>query len=279
MILGNNDILLPEGEMKRILLISVLLALGIFCFAVPLEYKAFKIDGETLYKWVLVTKTKYDSDGNVTYSQSADGTESNYYYSDGLLIRMNTDGKNTYLEYDSKGNNIHAKSEDEEAWLSYDDQNRKTWYKWIYLNYKEEKTTSEYTYTYNDHGDILSDGIYTYKYEYNSKGLKTREIDKASYGTYEYEFEYNNRDQLIKRTYKSSYSSSITEYEYDSAGNLILQKSSDGYEYMYEYNKSNDVIHYRYSVDGIVKNEYWCEYTYYNSGKVKERTSYTHYSN
>ena len=122
--------------MKRILLISVLLFLGICCFAVPLEYKAFKIDGETLYKWVLVTKTKYDSDGNVTYSQSADGTEYNYYYSDGLLIRVSIDGKNTYLEYDAKGNNIHVKSEDEEEWYKYDSQSRKTWTKIIYLNYK-----------------------------------------------------------------------------------------------------------------------------------------------
>jgi len=147
------------------------------------------------------------------------------------------------------------------------------------LNYKGEEKTIEYSYTYNDKGDVLSDGVSTYQYEYNSRGLITRKIEQSGSIEFEYKYEYDGKDQLIKEAYKSKYSSSVNEYEYDSVGNLIRRKTSNGDVYEYVRNNSGDVVYFKHMIGKEVELEYWCEYTYYNNGKVKEKTTYTHFLN
>lgn len=164
------------------------------------------------------------------------------------MYPYNTDGHSRYKllrEYDSSGNLIHFKSNNDEKWYEYDSNGN--------IIHLKSCNNNEYFYEYDSNNNMVH--------------------FKDSYG-YEGWNEYDSNNNLIH--FKDS---NNAEYraEYDSNNNLIHRNDTNGNEEWIEYNENNNLIHYRnsngeekyYSINGneITKEEYEKIYNIHNGEK------------
>ncbi len=152
---------------------------------------------------------------------------------------------------------------------------------------KKDGYSVEITYLYNDNGLLIRKtinnvlyGVATNTYEYNEKGLVTREVERSEYAKYRdgliftFDYKFDNKDRVARMTIHSNVNDGITicDYTYDDNDKIISKTETDGkgsYSAStdYEYDENGNVIasHCKFS-DGDTLD---MSYTYEKTGTRK----------
>lgn len=254
--------------------------------------KIFNINGKTYNRQVILEAVdEFDEFGNITHStQYSDHGEELFC--------------EEFMEYDSRGNEIHYKNSDGiEWWYDYDENNSPIRCKfndgteefWAYDKrgneiYHKDYIGEEYWWEYDKNNNKVhekySDGS-EFWLEYDEHGNETLCKDFNSV-LRRCEYDYDKKGNKV-------YSKSSNGYEewcdYDDQGNMIHSKDSRGNEYWFEYNdhgeqiceKHNDKVillreldenGYELRNEGLHAGEHYFEYEFYESGKLRKRTVY-----
>lgn len=166
-------------------------------------------------------------------------------------------------------------------YYTYDEQNRITEIQHALWDGTIDEGCERKVYTYNENGNVTKCIVYTgpkeklvrfrvYDFEYNAKGLLTKETHSAGGNgnvIYTAVYEYDESGHLIKAVLESYDTVDETFYEYDENGNLILMNwiDSDGNDHIteYEYDAEGNII--REASEGRVLN-----YEYKNGLLIKK---------
>lgn len=166
-------------------------------------------------------------------------------------------------------------------YYTYDEQNRITEIQHALWDGTIDEGCERKVYTYNENGNVTKCIVYTgpkeklvrfrvYDFEYNAKGLLTKETHSAGGNgnvIYTAVYEYDESGHLIKAVLESYDTVDETFYEYDENGNLILMNwiDSDGNDHIteYEYDAEGNIT--RESLEDMVIN-----YEYKNGLLIKE---------
>jgi YD repeat-containing protein len=203
--------------------------------------------GEKVYKEIII-----DNDGKI--GKWFEVKEIKRYDENGKIVYENPTmvGGETWYEYDSKGNQIHMKSEKRENWKKYNDNGQVIFEKW--------QDGKEYWYEYDLNGNeihIVSNDDFEKWKEYDEKGNIIHERTN-SWMFDEHWYEYNSKDNLIHEKWNhNDYFIIESWYEYNSKGKLIHKKRSDDIESWYEYNANGNLVHEKHVNKLIGNEEYW----------------------
>ena len=127
---------------------------------------------------------------------------------------------------------------------------------------KKDGYSVEITYLYNDNGLLIKKtntnvmyGEATNTYEYDEKGLVTREVERSEYAKYRdglvftFDYKFDNKDRVARMTIHSNVNDGITicDYTYDDNDKIISKTETDGkgsYSAStdYEYDENGNVI-------------------------------------
>ena len=242
--------------MKKIIVFICLLfvLIGTTAFAQELGGKVYKevvVDGKKVNKWLTVF--------NITY----------YFYNDNrkTVCSKDLDGKDTWYEYDAKGNEIHYKTlygskAGHEIWYEYDDKGNLIHSKW------SDGRETRYEDEYDDKGNLIhsksSDGE-EWWYDYDKKGKVIHVKDNKGVEKW---YEYDKKGNLIQA---KSVDGRKWKFAYDKNGNKIHVKFPDGTEWWYDYDKKGNLIHEKWTASYRSWNEQWFEYQYGENGEVKKK--------
>ncbi len=187
------------------------IVLGIvICIIILLSFVAVKEIKEIFDDAII---TKYDINGNEIYSYSGKGSNKNYW-------KYNE--KNQIIEYKSV---VDIKPFERVDYIYYE-----------YENDLLVKRISK-----SDKSPTDKDCVVLF--EYNDKGVKTKEIDSLNGTTV---FEYDDNSYLIKKIDPNNV---ITNYSYDENGNCTCEESSDGSIRKMEYDDEGRIIKRTYIND------------------------------
>ena len=192
------------------------IVLGIvICIIILLSFVAVKEIKEIFDDAII---TKYDINGNEIYSYSGKGSNKNYW-------KYNE--KNQIIEYKSV---VDIKPFERVDYIYYE-----------YENDLLVKRISKSDKSPTDEDCVVL-------FEYNDKGVKTKEIDSLNGMTV---FEYDDNSYLIKKIDPNNV---ITNYSYDENGNCTCEESSDGSIRKMEYDDEERIIKRTYINDPFYGN-------------------------
>ncbi len=202
----------------------------------------------------------FDANGNMTWGQWADGSETyrNDYDKNGNLIRTVAAGEETYIEtytYDSNGlltqshyySSIKGGEAGEDNTYYYTYGNNQITVK-AYCSNPYGDSVVNYVYTLDGNGNVVKltyknetaghdySGTTTFTYDARGNLTKAENVGTGvnSGGTYVYE--YNDQDLCVKATFVSAEGyENATTYKYDENGNAIEEVHYNSWGYNYTY--------------------------------------------
>lgn len=274
------------------------------------EWLEYNEKGKLIHK-KQTHRSEYDENDNLIYTKLPCALEYWWEYDEAGHEIHSYNSEGTFeerREYDEKGREIHRKTEDEESWYKYDEEDEKG-------RISQEKHFNGSTFWQRDykHGDIIyeknSDGSEIwYEYDYDENGNKIHCKDsngfekwykcdekgnmtyvKYSNGKHEEWHEYNEKGEetLFRMFHYGEYSEWVTDF--DERGNITHSKmsSTGGDEEFYDedwtaYDEAGREIYRRdrfLSKDEegqkIYKDkEHWTEYEFFENGKLKKELIY-----
>ena len=226
---------------------------------------------ETKYEYDTLNRLRkitYPSGKSETYEYNAEG---------GLAVKTDRNGVRTEYGYNALGEVTEEKAvKDGKNYI------RKAEYGATGAKIKESNEKMSVRYEYNDKG-LMSKQSYkikdvehriSYMYDdrgncqylwYQTYGLKAREGENYTDDIYEmWTYQYDNKDRLtMVRNFLELY----TEYEYDKNGNLIRERGENDTWTEYEYNAGNMIVSMENRQGGYDLSRF--DYTYSPDGNVR----------
>lgn len=209
-------------------------------------------DHNTLY----YTKYKYsNNDIRETRLQHTYNEKSQLIYTIDPNLNKDFSNYEQWYEYDERGNLVHYKNSHSEKFYEYDENNNKTsetFYSWVTI------------FKYDSRGNkIYSNGSGREEwFAYDSKNNLTYSYEGEDEKWFEYEYDTNgNIIHKVSKYYTMAYGESGLRY----------RKAFNCRDEWYEYDKYNNVIHYKDSTTF----EKWYEYEYDSKGRIVHEICYS----
>ncbi|MDD2907836.1 MAG: polymorphic toxin type 33 domain-containing protein [Candidatus Gracilibacteria bacterium] len=210
-------------------------------FVYDKQNRAIETKNHILPNDIIITKTKYDSLGNIIKTIDAKGNETNYTYDifSRLVQVEDSLGNIVQNSYDKNDNLVEKKiissaNKTITTNYTYDSDNR--------LISETNSLNKTKTYTYNKLNQVISKtdeegNITNFTYTYTGK-VKTETLISNS-GNKTTTYTYDSLGNMLSITDSEG---NITNYEYDILNRLVKQIYADNKELNYEYDTNNNLV-------------------------------------